>query len=230
MDLQLATHLGTPTRFGIDEQSVDQISDFLGTEKANFSLYETRTLAHCSAELKTINSMILRFSWLVNRAARLNNLIDGRICDATVVFIGQKLVSICPFQQLPLTDSRLNMLFLGLCAFITAFLTGLNGRFQTAPLLNKSIKLAMTTTPQIIEDWHQLRLWTLVMGRTTIFTSEDDAWICSVMRESSNSLHLLTFQDLRKALIEYPWIDTLHESTLVEMYRRISESPAPLPL
>lgn len=230
-DLEFALNLGCLTRFRLQDVPDSLILKLLsGAEVPHFQLRTWPVFIQLSPDLQQALMLGFRLSSLINNSATKNTNIDGNIFHDSVIMIGYQLVHICPLATLPLPDEFANILFLGLCAFLVTFLTGLDRRMPHIPLLSMGLRQAVQSCQQASYEWHQLQLWALFIGRTTVLSQMDDSWVLPKMCESIHRLGLSDLPQLRLSLSNFPWINMLHDRICERLYMRITNDLQRQPL
>lgn len=223
-DVEFALNLGTPTRFQNSDIPYGHVYRLLDTSlQRRWKICDSATFHQLIPELQDVFKVTLRLSSLVNEFASSPRMLDGHIFHDAVISITYQLVQINPLSAPPLTDRLSNVTHLGLCCFMVTFLAGLDGRLPSLPHLVPNIRHFATRSEEASVSQRETLLLVLIIGRTTVLTDHDDAWIMPIMRESFRCLDVSNLRELQQILWKFPWIHILHDSPGEKLYLKLSD-------
>lgn len=215
-DLDFAMHLGIPTRFSLDSYPTAHVIHFLKSAKCSRPSIPSELMSSTQLSLQRPFTMATRLSHIVNAALHSSDKLDSSTVHETAIMLGYLLVEICPFSALPLEDPSINTLFVGLCAFVLAFLPSLNGAHASVPMLTKAARTALQADEgKLVKQ--DARLWSLLTCRATLLVEEDDVWILPMIAQSMHTLQLTAASNIALTHSDYPWLDTLHDNIYTEL-------------
>ncbi|KIL95496.1 hypothetical protein FAVG1_00233 [Fusarium avenaceum] len=61
------------------------------------------------------------------------------------------------------------------------------------------------------EHEDEFALWVLVLGGISVLGKDDRAWILSGLRDKASVLGVTTWNEARKCLVKFPWINVIHD-------------------
>lgn len=156
-------------------------------------------LAHIYTDLQT-------FSITTNLAFQSTNKISPTLFQEILISTQYRL----SFLEYPYNFIE-HILRLALLVFSTTIFLqtrGIRTRFQP---LSAQLRTAVVGDRFRELEW-QLRVWILVMAAIVAVTEEDDFWILPLLRkEIKDHVELRHWEDLRRVLKRFLWIDVLHD-------------------
>ncbi|KAI5918725.1 hypothetical protein F4810DRAFT_704032 [Camillea tinctor] len=231
VDLEYSLQLGSPTLFTVEEALVG-----CKTTTPFSSLYpslvrEVHTVILEQHQFKVLpenfRGLLMDMMFL---ATLLNNAISGVIpkVDATdfhkdIISLGYRLVKLEPLG-LPLgTCSLQNKLHLGLTAFLTTFLQGWDGQIPHNELLSRKL-FSEIQTPFLYEQQGSqgILLWLLFVGATSSGLWKHPAWV-SITKHTLNDLEIENWEDVKKVLVRFPWVNAIHDAAGQALWRGANE-------
>jgi hypothetical protein len=143
-DLEYALHLGSPTRFSIEDilpnsSAIFGLPGSLGQGGKTFPDVSTLQLSkQLSADLQTLLMDFTGLAWLLNDAsARHRPKLKSYTYHDTLLLLGYRLIQISPLGG-PRPINRLeNAVHLGLTMFLMTFLRGLDRKIEEIPILSE---------------------------------------------------------------------------------------------
>ncbi|KAI0122533.1 hypothetical protein F4814DRAFT_409045 [Daldinia grandis] len=212
-DLEFAIYLGLPTRFSVDEvpgvTTLNWLRERLRTSALSGSL-TSWPFVQLNSRMKEAWIDIMSLTWFLNENTDDSIKMDGYTYHDTLILIGYRLVDIRPLNTDPI-GSLENIIHMGLLMIMANFLLSLMHRLPDLPLLRQQI--GVLVREQFTEDAEnrEALLWALLMAEITIFTRSEDERLTQRIRQIVLSLGLQSWDDVRKILSKFPWIDALHD-------------------
>ncbi|KAF2812783.1 uncharacterized protein BDZ99DRAFT_555576 [Mytilinidion resinicola] len=229
-ELEYALFLGTTTRFSIED--IMPTSTALVGLASSLEGHDTRRHAsvldfwffkHLSAELQKLLAAMTDLAGLLNDAsAGRRPTLNAQKFHDTVILLGYRLVQISPLGG-PRPSNRLdNAVHLGLALFLMTLLRRLDRRIVEIPLLSQLARSAAEENFDDGRESQELLLWVLSIGGASVFTYTDDAWLAPKLLETTHALSLHTWEDVRRTVVKFPWINALHDNPSQSLYERVS--------
>jgi hypothetical protein len=161
----------------------------------------------------------MNLSRMLNDRADDGTKLDGYTYHNCLILIGYRLLHISPLGG-PRHSSPLENVFgLGLMAFMTTFLHGLNGRIPVFARLSELARSAIRGHFDEEENL-ELLLWTLFIGRAAIFSQLDDSWLVPKTQITIQALDLHTWEHVCQTLSKFPWVNALHGKPGQALWRK----------
>lgn len=162
------------------------------------------------ADVQDVLIDLLSLSWQLNGSSGRTAKLDSSLFHEICILIGYRLVDISPLRG-PRPVSRLeNALHLGLMAFMTTFMAGLNRRVPHFHLLPKLARAAARGIVAEDTETRELLLWISFIQAVTIFEQADELWLLPIIKEITLNLGLHTWDDVCQTLFKFPWVKPLH--------------------
>jgi hypothetical protein len=228
-DLEYALHQGSATRFSIahiiaSRPTTYKLPNNSGREDEDQTILSLnhRLLTHLSADLRILLIDITELSRLVNDASvTARPKLCGFPFHDNVLLFGYRLISYSPLGG-PRPSSHLeNIVHLGLTAFVVTFLRGFDRQLLKLPILAELIRTA-TQQHYDAQQGQELLLWTLFIGAASVFKQSDDAWLKPKTRQTMHNLGLQKWEDVNVILIQFPWINAVHDEAAQKLWHSLS--------
>ncbi|KAJ0422776.1 hypothetical protein BJY00DRAFT_65680 [Aspergillus carlsbadensis] len=225
-DLEYALQLGSKTLFGDDGIEAlcemgfpyvghgEQIDWGDGSELDSFLTKSLRT------ELWAVFADMRRLGIMLNDAsAGHRQKLDGVDCHCSILLLGYRLLNLNPLDEAlgtAMSDLE-NVIHLSLLAFLVTFLTGLDHRILEKPLLSRRLRLGIKMLSASNDAGQQSQLvqrvimWSLFVGSAAVFKYTEDEWLNPITQATMKTLGLYAWEDTKKALIGFPWVNALHD-------------------
>lgn len=124
-----------------------------------------------------------------------------------------RLLGICPLGGLRPVSFLENALHLSLIGCMTTYILGFASQAPYFALLSEMIRSVCKDT--LVEDWmdQEFFIRALFMGNASVFTRQDDIWLIPKIKETALGHDLNTWEDTRRTLAKFPWINALHDKS-----------------
>jgi len=215
-DLEFALHLGSKTRFNIEDVKLGSTT-IVGISSRFRKQDETEVLKsaflrNLSSDLQSLFMDITDLVQLLNDAgAGHRPKINCYTFHETLILLGYQIVDLSPLGG-PRPKNRLeNAVHLGLTAFILTFMRGLDHKIIDAPLLYNAARIAAQESFDDEEN-QEVLLWLLFIGGASIFTQLDDIWLIVKTKAIMQTLGLHTWRDVSQTLAKFPWVSAVHDN------------------
>jgi hypothetical protein len=183
-------------------------------------LRQSGWFAQLHAEIQDLVIDIANLCWLLSGGTLSGTKLDGYTFHDTLILMGYRLVQISPLGgSRPLSDLD-SLVQLSLLSFLVAFFYALGGTRPAFVLLSNLARSAVQGHTVDKGEDQELLIWIMCMGQGTIFGKSDDAWLIPKLRQAQLALGLNTWDDVRKLLPRYPWVDALHDKPGKELWER----------
>lgn len=213
--------MGTATQYPVHE--IESKDTFCINNTENPDLYKvevqnlssTQWFPQLSTTLRSLLLDTTYFARLLNeanigRGSRLN----GYTLHNTLLFLGYHLLSLYPLGDFrPITISPIeNAVHLGLTAFVTTFIRGLDGKVPENLLLAGLIRSSVRELVGKVGGCEEVLLWLMCIGRASVLGDKDDLWL---VRDVNYTMHTLglrcCWDDVQRMLEKFPWVNVLHD-------------------
>ncbi|KAL3489893.1 hypothetical protein BJX62DRAFT_238712 [Aspergillus germanicus] len=232
-DLEYALQLGSKTLFGDDGIEAlremgfpyvdhgEQVDLGDGSELDSFLKQNLRT------ELWAVFTDLRHLGVMLNDAsAGHRRKLDGVDFHCSILLLGYRILKLNPLAEtLGTTMSDLeNVIHLSLLAFLVTFLTGLDHRILDKPLLSRRLRAAIKMPPASNNSRQQSQLvqrvimWSLFVGSAAVFKYSEDEWLNPTTQATMQALGLYAWEDAKKVLTGFPWVDALHDRAGIVLY------------
>jgi hypothetical protein len=167
-------------------------------------------------------------------ASLLNNIpgceakLDSHTFHDVLILIAYRLIHIMPLNNLRSASGLENALHLSLVAFITSFFRSIGGKLPVFPLLSRLARSAAEGRLEEDVETQEIFLWTLFIGRATIFSQQDDVWLAPRIAGITRALDFCTWEAVHKALSKFPWVNALYNKSGQALWDK-SKSPYDTP-
>lgn len=218
-DLEYSLYMGSATRFSIEDIISGSTaifglrSNFGGQNDQNIpKVLDYRPFRQLSVDLQDLLIDTTGLARLLNdaNAGQLPKL-DNYIFHDTILLLGYRLVHVSPLGG-PRPPSRLgNAVHLGLTAFVTTFLRKLDRTIPDIPLLSELVRSLAQEHFDDDQEYQEVLLWLLFIGRASIFKEPDDVWLIPKTAQTMHALGLHTWEDVSRTLAIFPWVNALHD-------------------
>jgi hypothetical protein len=179
-----------------------------------------------TADLQDILVDIMSLTGLLNGSGGHGTKLDGHTFHDILILIGYRLIRISPLCGLRPASPLQNVFYLGLTAFMATFLLALGRKLPEFPLLSILARSAVQGYPRDEdEESQEVILWILFIGRDSIFMQPDDAWLIPTVTGTILALGLHTWEDVRRTLSKFPWVNALHDKPGQALWHRSSQIP-----
>lgn len=218
-DLDFALHLGSATRYSIEDiiPSSSAILEILGkfrlqnNEKV-LKVFDSPLSRKLNPELRNLFIEITSLAWLLNDTTTGHQpKVDGYMFHDTLLLFGYRLVKFSPLGGPRPHNSLENAIHIGLTAFILTFLVGIDSKVISIPLL---YGLARSVAQETFNDdkENEVLLWLLCVCRaSSLFQESDDTWLSLKVMHTMYILGLHTWKDISKILARFPWVGVVHD-------------------
>jgi hypothetical protein len=167
-------------------------------------------------------------------ASLLNNIpgretkLDSHAFHDILILMAYRLIHIMPLNNSRSASRLENTLHLSLIAFITSFFRTIGGKLPVFPLLSKLARSAAEARLEEDAETQGMFLWTLFIGRATIFSQPDDVWLAPRIAGITRALGFCTWEAVHKTLSKFPWVNALHNKSGQVLWDK-SKSPYDTP-
>lgn len=141
----------------------------------------------------------------------------------TLIKFGYQLLAVNSLRGSEPLSPLENLIHLGLAAFMMTLLRGLDRLIPENPLLLDLARLAGQSFHGTSSESQETFLWFLLIGKSSIFGHWDDEWLLMKMKHVVPTLGLQTWEEMRKIVSVFPWVNSLHNETGEEVWRRYQE-------
>ncbi|RDW60302.1 hypothetical protein BP5796_11908 [Coleophoma crateriformis] len=222
-DLEFSLHLGSETRFHIEDIAYSSSTSSMAIFRLPSSfrrqddlkppeILHSRLLARLSANLQDLLVDMTNLAWLLNDAsAGYRPKVHGYTFQDAFLQLGYRIVDISPLGG-PRPSNRLeNAVHLGLTAFFITLFCGLDYKMMKSPLLNDLARSAAQEPFDGDQENQEVLLWLLFIGGAAVFRQPDDAWLTPKTIHTMQALDLHTWDDVRQMLAKFPWVTAIHD-------------------
>lgn len=218
-DLDYSLHMGTPTRFTVDDVLKDTVA-VVGVPGHIYSQYDwysdqtPKVLAegHLSTDLRDLFINNIHLAHMLNDGdAKRGPKLNTYAFHETTILIGYRLVSFSTLGGSRPTDSLENIVHLGLMAFIVSFLRGLDRRITDVPLLSELSRHAAQKAYDGEREDLEVLLWTLFIGTPSVYAPQDEEWLVPKTVDTMRALSLRSWDDVLGILTKFPWVHVVHD-------------------
>jgi hypothetical protein len=212
VDIEFALYNGTTTQFHIKDVPGQILSELRTAMRHNkeqqiVNFQFTKLL---NPDLQDVLSDILILAYVLNNHEKVLIKLNAYSCQQIVILVSYRLIQISQLVTPRLTRNLENMIHLALTAFTTTLSLGFGSAALKAPLLVKLLRELAQEFQAHDAETQKVFLWVLFIGRASVFNDLCDWWIVPKIREIHIDLNLRTWEDVRKILSRFPWVDSVH--------------------
>lgn len=131
--------------------------------------------------------------------------------QAILIRISYKLISLSELKTGKPTENLENLLRLAMTAFMTTFWFQYGRKNQMFPFLYNRLRTTIESTIEDDSRPQELVLWSLLIGKGSLFTDAGDIWLVPRFAQLAIVLNLKSWEDTRHIIRRYPWVTILHE-------------------
>lgn len=185
-----------------------------------FSDYYQGFRAQLDTELSWLWDRVGDVATLVNEACtgERAKLVPAQFMRSHV-WLGHRLLNFAPLSNTHPLNRIQSMAYLGLVTLISSFICGLDRRVVENPILSELIhnETSLGADPETRE----LYLWLLFIGGAVMLQDPShDVWLLPRMWETMQALRLHTWDDTRRVLLRFPWINDFYGEKASSLYTR----------
>ncbi|KAL4968554.1 uncharacterized protein BDV14DRAFT_196856 [Aspergillus stella-maris] len=233
-DLEYALQLGGTTLLGLEGIEFLRSSQRLITDyKRSIPELETYLQRRLGYDLCKVFADTKGLAGLLNNAdAGYSQKLGSIEFYNTILLLGHCLLQINPLcssfnhdeHVTPSMSALEDVIHLGLLAFLVTFLPGLNHRIADQPILAQSLRHAterqLKSMKAGVGDMPKksVLLWALLIGAVAVFKPSDDDWLIKTTASTIKALELSTLDDIKQAIIGFPWVYALHDRTITMLF------------
>jgi hypothetical protein len=166
-----------------------------------------------STDLQDALVDITALAWLLNSIPGREAKLDNHKFHDVLILIAYRLIYIMPLNNLRSASGLENALHLSLIAFITSFFRSIGGKLPVFPLLSKLARSAAEARLEENAETQEMFLWTLFIGRATVFSQPDDVWLAPRIAGITRAIGFCTWEAVHKTLSKFPWVNALHNKS-----------------
>lgn len=181
-------------------------------EKDDLGDIGLRLSTQLSADMWELFVDIRKLAWDLNDASvGRRPKMNGDELHGFLIVLGYRLVSASSLGRLRFHSHLNEPIQFGLVSFLVTFLRGLDRKTIRYPRISTlSWSAAQHDFTGQRED-QEVLLWLLFIGRVSIFTQTDDSWLIPKTKSTVQALALQSWEDARRILAKFPWVDDLHD-------------------
>ncbi|KAH7022070.1 hypothetical protein EDB80DRAFT_1270 [Ilyonectria destructans] len=232
VDLECSLQLGSETLFTIED--VQRCSHALfghdrswSGEKIQDSLsgIGLRLFTQLSTDLWELFVDIRKLACDLNDASvGRRPRINGDDLHGFLIVLGYRLVSASSLGRLRFPSHLNAPIQFGLASFLVTFLRGLDRKTIRYPRISTLSWSAAQHNFTAQREDQEVLLWLLFVGRVSIFTQTDDSWLIPKVKTTVEALALQSWEDVRRTLAKFPWVDDLHDKAGQSLWQNSTTS------
>lgn len=223
--------MGTATRFGVEDilfgsKAISGLYSHCGrwNDQSPIYIYYSPLFRQLSTDLQDLLIDVTNLARLLNdtSSGKLTK-IDNYTFHDTILLLGYRILAIRPLRG-PRPLNRIeDVIQLGLATFVATFFWTLDRKIPSIPLLSELVRSVAQGYTDDNTESQKILLWLLFIGTPSIFTQlDDDVWLIPKTAQTMNTLGLYTWEDVRRTLIVFPWVNAFHDQAGKTLWHRLS--------
>ncbi|KIX04844.1 uncharacterized protein Z518_05715 [Rhinocladiella mackenziei CBS 650.93] len=211
-DLEFALQLGSRTWYNVEDVPGHEIISSLREESLReYPVRDSRIFRRLNVDFQDVLFDVLSLAWLLNATSKHANRLDGFLLHETITLLGYRIIHLSPLGGSRPVERLENKLHLGLITFVATFLLSITRKLPEFCLLSRLLRSAAQEDLEEDEENQEVLLWTLFLGRASIFKKSDDSWLIPRMTEITSALGYSNWKDISRTLRKFPWVNALHD-------------------
>ena len=129
------------------------------------------------------------------------------------VWLGHRLIGYLPLRSSAQLPRLRRITYLGLVAFVSSFMCGLDRRIRENPTLAQLVRDELHGLADLAEDAREPLLWLLLLCGIPLQESGHKSWLVSSVAEVMSACGLYNWTQLKRVLERYPWVDSFYDDS-----------------